>query len=72
MGIYREPQVVDYWNTDNSKPLHPIIRKAMARNRYEAINRMLYLANPGPNSTVFDKVRVDSTSFYMDNSLKSM
>ena len=65
MGINRQPRVRDYWNTDISKPLHPIIRKAMAWNRYEAIDRMLYLANPGPNCTVFDKVSAPNTSHYM-------
>ena len=42
MNLHRESQVSDYWNMKLNKPFHSLVRRAMALNRYENIDRNLY------------------------------
>ncbi len=62
MGLHREPPVPDYWNMKLNKPLHPLIRAAMALNRYEDIDRNLYFSDYksefGSDSAAFQRVSV--------------
>ncbi len=67
MGLHKEPQVPDYWNTHLNKPLHPLIRKAMALNRYEDIDQLLYFSERKENSSVFQRVSLFSTQFSTEN-----
>jgi Transposase IS4 len=54
MGIYTQPHINDYWNTnDEKKPLHPSVRKSMSYDRWKQINRYFHVWDP--TSSLFER-----------------
>ena len=61
MSIFKEAQRTHYWRTNSAQgPLHLIIRDAMSRNRWEAINSALHISDPNTATrNDFDKIVSD-------------
>ena len=47
MGLHPEASIGDYWNTDEKRgPLHRIISKYIARNRWEQLDLFFHVSTP--------------------------